>query len=185
MKYFLIILISLSALALKAQDKSEKKDKKEKQELVVDSTVVLSLDDTIKSLYNVISGEKDEERNWKQFKFLFKPDAKLIPAGKDKYKFVKVNYMSPDDYIKKSGKWLVENGFIEKEISRRVNTFGDIAHVFSTYESFHSKVDEAPFMRGINSIQLFNDGERWWIINILWTNETEENPIPTAYLPIE
>ena len=87
-----------------------------------------------------------------------------------------------DDYIKSSGKWLVDNGFIEKEVHRTVDAFGNIAHVFSTYESFHSKTDDAPFMRGINSIQLLNDGKRWWIVNIYWTQETEENPIPKKYL---
>jgi len=40
-----------------------------------------------------------------------------------------------------------------------------------------------PFMRGINSIQLLNDDNRWWIINIYWTQESEENPIPDMYLP--
>jgi len=91
--------------------------------------------------------------------------------------------MSPDDYINGSGQWLEENGFFEKEISRKTETFGNITHVFSTYESFHSESDEAAFMRGINSIQLLNDGTRWWVINIYWTQETSDNPIPKAYLP--
>lgn len=91
--------------------------------------------------------------------------------------------MTPDDYIGSSGKWLVENGFFEKEIHRSVNTFGNITHIFSTYESFKSEADDKPFMRGINSIQLLNDGTRWWIINIYWTQESQENPIPKTYLP--
>ena len=78
---------------------------------------------------------------------------------------------------------LVENGFFEKEINRVTNTFGNITQVFSTYESFRSESDEKPFMRGINSIQLLNDGDRWWIINIYWTQESKENPIPDEYLP--
>lgn len=185
MKQLLIIGLFLFSLNLTAQFKFIKEKKEEKPEQMVDSTVVLSLNGVLESLYSTISGDKGEKRNWKQFKYLFKPDAKLIPAGKDKYGDVKVNYLSPEEYIKNSGKWLVKNGFHEKEISRRVNTFGNITQVFSTYESFYSKDDEIPFMRGINSIQLFNDGERWWIINIYWTNETEDNPIPTAYLPLE
>ncbi|MBL4663121.1 MAG: hypothetical protein JKY22_06105, partial [Flavobacteriaceae bacterium] len=66
---------------------------------------------------------------------------------------------------------------------RTEQTFGNITHIFSTYHSFHSEADELPFMRGINSIQLMNDGKRWWIMNIYWTQETEENPIPKGYLP--
>jgi hypothetical protein len=57
-------------------------------------------------------------------------------------------------------------GFYEKEIARRTEQFGNIAHVWSIYESRHNEDDPEPFMRGINSIQLFNDGKRWWIVNI-------------------
>ena len=91
--------------------------------------------------------------------------------------------MTPEDYINEGGQWLVENGFFEKEIHRSVNTFGNITQVFSTYASFTSEADKEPFMRGINSIQLLNDGERWWVINIYWTQESEEKAIPEEYLP--
>lgn len=144
---------------------------------------VKSIDSTIETLYSVISGEIGEKRDWDLMRFLFNPNAKLIPSGKDKEGVYHVRYMSPDDYIESSGKWLIENGFFEKEIHRTVHTFGNITQVFSTYESFHSEKDAYPFMRGINSIQLLNDGTRWWIINIYWTQETEDNPIPKKYLP--
>lgn len=144
---------------------------------------VKTLDSTIETLYAVISGEKGVERDWELFKFLFKPDAKLIPTGKNDKGHFMVRYMKPDDYIKGSGKWLVDNGFFEKEIYRKTEGFGSIAHVFSTYEAFKSEVDEAPFMRGINSIQMLYDGNRWWIINIFWTQETQLNKLPKTYLP--
>lgn len=143
---------------------------------------VKTLDSIINTLYTVISGEKGQERNWTLFKHLFKADAKLIAAGKDNKGVYKARYMSPNDYIKSSEKWLVNNGFFEKEIHRKVDAFGTIAQVFSTYEAFKSKTDETPFMRGINSIQLFYDGQRWWIVNLYWTQETQEQPIPNMYL---
>ena len=144
---------------------------------------VQTLDGTLNTLYGVISGEKGEARDWELFKFLFKPNAKLIPSGKNKQGLYGLRYMTPNDYIESSGAWLVENGFFETEIHRSVETFGNITQVFSTYESFRSKSDTAPFMRGINSIQLLNDGNRWWIVNIYWTQETKDNPIPSKYLP--
>jgi len=168
----LIVLCILTATQLEAQDVSDKYLDK-----------VQTLDTTLETLYGVISGEKGEARNWGLFKYLFKPDAKLIPSIKNKEGMTSVRYMSADDYIDASGKWLVDNGFFEKEINRVVHTFGNITQVFSTYESFRSKSDEKPFMRGINSIQLLNDGNRWWVINIYWTQETDKNPIPTTYLP--
>jgi hypothetical protein len=144
---------------------------------------VNTVDAIIETLYGVISGEKGEERDWELFKYLFKPEAKLIPSGKNAEGMYGVRYMSPDDYIENTGKWLVENGFYEKEIFRKSESFGNITHLFSTYESFNSKSDTEPFMRGINSIQLLNDGDRWWVVNIYWTQESEENPIPAEYLP--
>ena len=144
---------------------------------------VSTLDTTLATLYQVISGEKGEARNWELFRYLFHKDAKLIPSGKNSEGLYVIRYMTPDDYIEASGPWLVENGFFEKEIHRTVQTFGNITQVFSTYESFRSEADQEPFMRGINSIQLLNDGKHWWVVNIYWTQETEENPIPKAYLP--
>lgn len=143
---------------------------------------VQTLDSTIETLYSVISGEKGEARNWDLFKYLFTEDAKLIPSGKGADGIYKVRYLSPNDYIASSGKWLVENGFFEKEIGRKIDTFGAISQVFSTYESFKSQKDTMPFMRGINSIQLLNDGSRWWIVNIYWMQESEAFPIPEKYL---
>tara|TARA_R110000868_G_scaffold166824_1_gene401012 strand:+ start:2075 stop:2626 length:552 start_codon:yes stop_codon:yes gene_type:complete len=174
-KYIFVFFLSILSIAIDAQETKEKpQDYLEK---------VKTLDSTIETLYAVISGEKGEARDWKLFKYLFKPEAKLIPTGKNNEGEFMVRYMKPDDYVKDSGKWLVENGFFEKEIYRKTDGFGNIAQVFSTYESFKSKADEKPFMRGINSIQLLYDGQRWWVINIFWTQETEYNIIPKAYLP--
>lgn len=160
-------------------------EKEEKELPGIDSlymTKVETLDSILNSLYGVISGEKGEERDWELFKYIFHPDAKLIPSGKNKDDEFSVRYLTTQHYIDLSGKWLVENGFYEKEINRTVDLFGNIAQVFSTYESYHSKEDTEPFMRGINSIQLFHDGKRWWIVNIYWMQETPENPIPQVYL---
>ena len=144
---------------------------------------VKTLDSTLKTLYGVISGEKGEERDWELFRYLFKPDAKMIPTWKNPANVTSAKYMTPEDYIERSGPWLVENGFIEKEIYRTSNTFGPISQVFSTYECYNSVNDEKPFMRGINSIQLLYDNNRWWVVNIYWTQESEDNPIPVNYLP--
>lgn len=172
MKKRLLILLLLIVSLLQAQNNTGQ---------YIDK--VQSLDSTLETLYDVISGEIGEERNWELFNYLFKEDAKLIPSGKNKEGFYGVRYLSPQEYIDTSGKWLFENGFFEKEIYRITNTFGNITQVFSTYESFHSTDETIPFMRGINSIQLLDDGQRWWIVNIFWKQETKENPIPKEYLP--
>jgi hypothetical protein len=90
--------------------------------------------------------------------------------------------MTLEDYISASGPFLEKKGFFENEIGRKTEQYGNIVQVFSTYESRNTKEDAKPFMRGINSFQLWNDGKRWWVINILWESETSETPIPEKYI---
>jgi len=144
---------------------------------------VTTLDSTIKTLYAVISGEKGQVRDWKLFNYLFKPEAKLIPTGTNKEGVHLARFMSPQEYINTSGKWLVENGFFEKEIARSIHKFGNIAQVFTTYEAYNHLNKTKPFMTGINSIQMLYDNNRWWIINVYWQQASKTNPIPKEYLP--
>lgn len=144
---------------------------------------VKTLDSTIETLYAVISGEAGEKRDWELFKFLFTADAQLIPSGPNPEGQVGYRSWTPSMYIEEAGSYLETNGFFEKEIYRVAETFGSVTHIFSTYESYYSESDAEPFTRGINSIQLMNDGERWWVVNIYWTGESEDNPIPRKYLP--
>jgi hypothetical protein len=144
---------------------------------------VQTIDSTIETLYDVISGEKGEPRDWELFKFLFHPEGKMIHFAPNKEGNWGINFRTPEDYIKSSGAWLQKTGFYETEIYKRVDSHGNIATVISTYESYYSKYDEKPFMRGFNNFQLLNDGQRWWIINIFWQRETPNNPISKEYLP--
>ena len=144
---------------------------------------VKTIDSTIEALYDVISGPKDEQRDWDLFRYLFHPEARLVVARKGENGKYGSRYISIEEYIESASKWMVENGFYEKELHKVTERFGPIAHVFSSYESFRTAADKEPFMRGINSIQLMHNGKRWLIIDIYFTQETEENPIPEKYLP--
>ncbi len=139
---------------------------------------VATLESTLTTLYAVISGDKGVERDWALFRYLFKPGARLIPSGKGADGTVGMRVMSPEEYIERSGPFLIENGFHEIEIGRRVDEYGTIAQVFSTYAAKRTLGDAEPFMRGINSIQLLKDNDRWWIVSIFWMAETEEFPLP-------
>jgi hypothetical protein len=90
--------------------------------------------------------------------------------------------MDVEQYITQVGPRLESGGFFEREIARRVERYGGVVHVFSTYESRRALSDPVPFARGINSIQLWFDGRRWWIVTIYWEGERPGNPIPPAYL---
>ncbi|MEE8576664.1 MAG: hypothetical protein V3T31_05360, partial [candidate division Zixibacteria bacterium] len=71
-------------------------------------------------------------------------------------------------------------GFKEKEISRQTIEFGGIAHVFSSYRSLHAD-GSGEFYRGVNSIQLVNHYDRWWILTLIWEDESESNPLPERF----
>lgn len=149
---------------------------------------VASIDAIIAAAYDVISGPAGQKRDWDRERSLFVPGARLIPtakkAGDDVNEDVDLapQVLDVDAYIARVEPFFATNGFYEKEIARRTEEFGQIAHVWSTYESRHSPDDPEPFMRGINSIQLFNDGRRWWIVSIYWQHESPEHPIPEKYL---
>ncbi|MBP8113970.1 MAG: hypothetical protein KAY50_01370 [Chitinophagaceae bacterium] len=171
------ISILLVAVALSASTLANTKDT-----IPANPNDVYSVNAIIKAVYDVISGPAGEKRNWDRMRTFFTTDARMIPTGKKANGEGARRSMSVEEYISSSGPVLEKNGFFESEIGRKTEQYGNIVHVFSTYESKKALQDEKPFMRGINSFQLWNDGKRWWVINILWESETKENPIPEKYI---
>ncbi|HXM36362.1 MAG TPA: hypothetical protein VN920_14305 [Pyrinomonadaceae bacterium] len=149
---------------------------------------VASIDAIIAAAYDGISGSAGEKRDWDRERSLYIPGARLIPlaaeagvAGSEDVDLAP-QILDVEGFIARVEPYFEENGFYEKEIARRTEQFGKIAHVWSTYESRHNEDDPEPFMRGINSIQVFNDGKRWWIVSIYWQQESADAPIPQKYL---
>jgi hypothetical protein len=143
---------------------------------------VHSVDAIVAALYDVISGPAGQPRDWKRMRSLFIPDARLIPTRHSKTgSGADVLPLTVDQYIERAGPAL-EKGFFERGVHATTDEFGDIVHVFSTYESRHTKNGQ-PFTRGINSIQLLKDGDRYWVVTILWDEESPTSSIPAKYLP--
>ena len=142
---------------------------------------VATMDSTIAALYDVISGPAGK-RNWDRFRSLFAPGARLIANGVRPTGEVISRVMTVEDYAQRNGPFFEQQGFFEREAARHADVFGNIAQVFSTYESRHATDDAKPFQRGVNSIQMVNDGNRWWIVTVFWQGEDEKNPLPTKYL---
>ena len=142
-----------------------------------------SIESIVKAVYEVISGEAGKNRDWVRFRSLFHKDGRLIPTIRDpKTGSVEARPLTPQEYIDRTESVFVVESIYESEKTRRVERYGNIAHVFSTYELRHRKDDKTPFLRGINSFQLMNDGKRWWIVNLFWQSEIRDNPIPRQYL---
>jgi hypothetical protein len=144
---------------------------------------VASIDAIITAAYDGISGPAGKKRDWDRERSLYYPGARLIPTAKPgENDGLAPKILDVDGFIARVGPYFAEHGFYEKEIARRTEQFGQIAHVWSTYESRHNPDDPEPFMRGINSIQLFHDGSRWWIVTIYWQQESSIDSIPAKYV---
>ncbi|HET6891358.1 MAG TPA: hypothetical protein VFH31_09670 [Pyrinomonadaceae bacterium] len=143
---------------------------------------VNSIEAILAAVYDVISGPAGKKRDWDRMRSLFLPGARLIPTGPRQVGGYGSRVLGVEDYVARGNDIFEKEGFFEKEIARQVETFGNIAHAFSTYEARHSPDDAKPFVRGINSIQLMNDGKRWWIVTIFWQAEDAKNPLPEKYL---
>lgn len=126
---------------------------------------VATLDAILNTMYEVISGPAGQPRDWQRFRSLYAPGARLMPviAGPPP----QVRVLSPEDYIRRVEPIFAQEDFWERETSRQTEHFGRIAQVLSQYESLRSPAGE-PFERGTNSVQLFTDGERWWIVSVMW-----------------
>ncbi|HKS05222.1 MAG TPA: hypothetical protein VJR92_02825 [Gemmatimonadaceae bacterium] len=142
---------------------------------------VASLDAIVAAYYDVQSGPRGTPRNWDRFSSLFASDARLTRVrgeGADR----RPSVMTPDDY-RSIVTIDLEQGVFAREVSRKVEQFGSVAQVFSTYEYRRMATDSTAFARGINSLQLMNDGTRWWITSVSWDEERANNRIPAKYLP--
>jgi hypothetical protein len=138
-----------------------------------------SVETVIKAVYEVISGPAGP-RDWARFRSLFAEGGRLI-AMRTTAGTTTPTLMTPDDYVQRTTPNFEKNGFFETGVAQRIESFGAIAHVFSTYESRHAP-GEKPFARGINSFQLIRQGNAWKVMTILWDSEREGNPIPEKYL---
>jgi hypothetical protein len=135
------------------------------------------------ALYDVISGPADKARDWNRMRSLFHPDARLVPMLKGKDGGMHAVVLTVEDYVRRAGPHLEKDGFFEQEVAQRHEEFGDMAHVWTTYEARHGKADAEPFLRGINSIQLVHQHERWFVLQIVWEQAQDAGPIPQDYLP--
>lgn len=146
---------------------------------------VMTLDAVVKALYEAVSFPPGRQPDYQRLRGLFHPEGRIVPPRSEKAPGHEV--LDLDRFIASSREFVVttgleRQGFQEREIARRTSMYGAMAHLFSTYENRHATEDPAPFQRGINSIQLVKDPDRFWIVSILWEEERPGHPIPKAFL---
>lgn len=141
-----------------------------------------SIDGIMKAFYEVISGPAGQARQWARDRTLYIADIRFVAMSEDKAGHPVAHIASHHQYVDGSDAFIVKEGFYETETHRVTQRFGNIAHVFSTYES-RLRADGPVTARGINSIELFYDGRRWWVAAAIWDDERPDNPLPAEYLP--
>jgi len=132
---------------------------------------VLGTRTLVRALYECISGPAGAPRDWAREARLLHPAARLTRTGigPDGQPFARV--MNAAEYRADTEPFFAANDFWEVEIDAREWRFGNIAHVLSLYEARNDPRQAVPERRGINSIQLYHDGQRWWVMSVLWDNE--------------
>ncbi len=144
---------------------------------------VATIDGIMKAFYDVISGPAGQARQWSRDQTLYIPDIRFVAMSEDRKGRPRAHIMSHQQYVDAADPFMVKEGFFESEIHRVTQRFGNIAHVFSTYES-RQKAGGSVVARGINSVELFYDGKRWWVASNTWDDERPDNPLPAEYLPV-
>lgn len=134
----------------------------------------------IDEFYATISGPAGP-RDWSRERELFHAQARLMRTGVDEAGRPWIRVMSVDDYIEDTTPFFAADDFHEIEVARRVDRFGNWAHVRSVYEARRSPGDPELLKRGVNSIQLFHDGERWRVVSVLWDNERAGLEVPMEW----
>lgn len=146
---------------------------------------VTSPEAIVAAAYESIQRAPGADFQWDRFESLFLPQATLIPNTEQTGGTFRM--LSPQEFVD----WIDANtaiggpndqGFVEESIRNIVHRYGDVAHVYSTYQKHFWDEDEI-LGRGINSFQLVHTDGRWWIASIVWDEESGAGPIPSEYLP--
>lgn len=150
-----------------------------------DPADVASPEAVVTALYEAIQRAPGERFDWDRMRSLFLPSARMIPNTEQTRGQFRV--LTPEEFIQ----WIDgvttigganDRGFAEEQVASRVEQYGDIAHVFSTYQK-HFHDDPRILGRGINSIQLIRHDGRWWVTQIIWDEESGAGPLPERYAP--
>lgn len=152
------------------------------KDAAADPADVSSIDSIVKALYSVISGPAGLERNWSRAKSLFIPDIRMIATNPNKAGQPNVRMISFQEYVDRVAIAVEKQGFYESEIKRSARQFGNVAQVFSSYQIKHALKGE-PVVMGINALQLYFDGHRWWIASVVWDTDRPGNQLPKDLAP--
>ncbi len=140
---------------------------------------VESVNGIMKAFYEVVNVAPDAPRQWSRDRTLYSPWLRFVALGKSG---TKPEVLTHQQLVDESEP-MVKNGFREREIYRTTRKYGNMVHIDSTYETLVG-LGTPKRSRGVNSLELYFDGTRWWIASVVWQTEDAEDPIPNELLPV-
>jgi hypothetical protein len=144
-------------------------------------TAKVQIQALITELYAIISGPVGHQPDWKREAELFMPYAHMIRTSVDEHGSPQATVMRAADYSENFEKIMAGQAFFEVEVQNIIEVFGNIAHAFSTYEAWRDAGRTDFIKRGINSIQFYNDGSCWRIVNMIWDDERPGQQMAARY----
>ncbi|MCT6698152.1 hypothetical protein [Rheinheimera sp. 4Y26] len=138
-------------------------------------------DGLMDAFYAVVNIAPNEARQWDRDKTLYAPWIRFVATSTDAKGQVKTRVWTHQQYVEATEP-LVKSGFKEWEIARKIKVYGNIAHIDSTYMGELTADGKVERFRGVNSIEAYFDGTRWWISSVIWMSESPNHPIPPEYL---
>ena len=142
------------------------------------------IDDVIGAMYAAISGAPGE-RDFSGLRRLFHPRAQLVRTGVGPDGLPIAAVFTIEQYERNASELLRNRPFHEIETARRSVRFGNVAQVFSAYEARSEPLATTLIKRGINMIHLYDDGARWWIMQMIWDDERDGVTIPANLFETE
>ena len=144
---------------------------------------VSSIDGMIKAYYEVVSGPAEKQREWGRDATLYVPGMRFNIFSRDKQGRTTVRSVSHQEFVNESDAAMKGKPFYEREIHRITHRAVDVAHVLCTAEQRFAP-DGPVQASGVDSLELYWDGARWWIVNAnLWEMEKGGKPLPPEFLP--
>lgn len=139
------------------------------------------IDETIKKLYATINFKDSTTIMIDTLTRVFTEKGTLVANwGKRPFIFTAAEYA---DSMRKNIRAAKIISAREVELTRRVDIFGKVAHVLTSYELTLTRKDGATVNRGLNSIQLIKQDGKWLIHSLIFDRETDQLKLPVQYLP--
>ena len=141
-----------------------------------------TLDGIVKAYYETGSGPAGQPRQWARDRTLFIPGIRIVILADDAGGKRVLRQFTHEEYVDFAERNGGNGSFYEREVHRITYRYGDWAHIISTSEA-RAKPDGPVTGHGIDTLELFWDGKRWWIVNATIVVERPKAPMPKQFLP--